>query len=216
MNLGQIIAEFRAEAGDTTRPYFWTDERATVFANEAQDEACRRSLLLVDSSSSFCVLSATAGEAVVKIDPRILDIRRARIAKKQLAIVTCADMDSRTESWEEDEGEPESLVMDYQSGAVRFWPIPTSDVDVSLTVARLPLSEMANESDTPEIRNEHQRGLINWMLHRAYLTQDADALDSNKAAQSLALFEREFGRRSSARNEQWRREQQTIGAEPIA
>jgi len=47
------------------------------------------------------------------------------------------------------------------------------------------------------------------MMHRAYLKKDADANDPKKAADSLALFEQEFGRKSSAIDEVWIEREQT-------
>ena len=86
------------------------------------------------------------------------------------------------------------------------------------TIADLlkPLVDLVNDDDEPEIRIEAQPAIVQWMLYRAYSKQDADTFDPQKAARALAEFEREFGRKTSARNEQWMRSDHVVGADPIA
>lgn len=214
MNLGALISQCRFEAGDLARPYFLSDEQGARYANEAQNEAARRAGLLVDSTSDFCQVETS--DAVVMLDRRIIDVMRIRSGRELLPLVTCAEMDCRAEQWESDAGEPQAVVTDYQTSAIRLWPAPNGAVQLSMTVKRLPLSEMAQEDDEPEIRPEYHDALVQWMLHRFYAIQDADTFDPNKSAIALANFEREFGRRASARNEHWQREQQSILSRPVA
>ena len=49
MTLGEMIALYRAQAGDAAEPYFCDDALLTIYANEAQMEACRRGQLLLDA-----------------------------------------------------------------------------------------------------------------------------------------------------------------------
>ena len=80
---------------------------------------------------------------------------------------------------------------------------------LNLTVARLPLTEMDDlGGDEPEIRPEFHRSLRFWMLYRAYSKKDRETEDPEKAQANLALFEAEFGPRSSALAEEQRRMQQ--------
>ena len=53
----------------------------------------------------------------------------------------------------------------------------------------------------------HER-LMDWVLHRAYLKQDADTFDPNKAATSLALFVQAFGERPDANVQRKQRDRQ--------
>lgn len=50
MTLEELIAQFRTDADDTARPYLWGDDDLIRWFNEAVNEACRRSHLLVDSN----------------------------------------------------------------------------------------------------------------------------------------------------------------------
>ena len=51
MTLEDMIALYRAQAMDIADPPFCSDELLTLYANEGQDEACRRGQLIRDASS---------------------------------------------------------------------------------------------------------------------------------------------------------------------
>lgn len=209
---------FRREANDATKPYLWSDEALNDFANEAEQEACRRGHLLIDSTANFCTIPIVAGDDVLALDPRIIDVRRARLIGENcmLDLIHVDEMDASAPQWETETGTPRALVTDYQSNALRLYPIPTAADSLKLTVSRLPMKDMAADDDAPEIRIEHRRGLVQWMLHRAFDTKDSELIDPQGAAKALAKFEAEFGRRSSARNEHWMRERMQMTANPIA
>jgi len=57
---------------------------------------------------------------------------------------------------------------------------------------------------------------VQWMLYRAYMRQDADTFNPNKAASALAEFVREFGEKKSMRNEEWIRENNSLDVSPLA
>lgn len=219
MTLADLIDAFRDESFDNNRvKYFWSNATLTRFANEAENEACRRGSLLVSSSGPTCTYGVSAGQDVVLLDRSVLKIRRAKMASggDTLASVTAAQMDLSAQSWELETGTPIALVTDYQSGAVRLYPVPTSDDTLRMTVSRLPLRPMEADDDEPEIRAEAHPALVQWMLYRAYSRQDAETFDPKKASRALLEFEREFGGKASMRNEQWVRDSHAVGADPIA
>lgn len=219
MNLSELIEAFRIESGDSVnKPYFWSDSYLTFLANEAESEACRRAGLLRDSTSSFCEVDVAADEPLITLDPAIITVLRARLSTVTgaLSSITSTQMDDCEPLWETHTGRPTSYVPDYQTGALRLYPIPNVDDVLFMTVSRLPVRKMEDDEDVPEIRPEYHYGLVHWMLYRAYMKQDADTFAPGKAAVSLAEFEKEFGKRSSARNETWQRERHTLGGNPIA
>ena len=69
-----------------------------------------------------------------------------------------------------------------------------------MTVFRGALKPLSADLDTakPEIQERFHERLMDWVLHRAYLKQDAEVFDPNKAAQSLALLVQAFGERPDA------------------
>ena len=73
MKLEQLVALFRSEVDDTAAPYLWTDPEVIDYAADAEMEACRRALLLIDSSTvATCQYTVAPGASVVTLDPRVL------------------------------------------------------------------------------------------------------------------------------------------------
>lgn len=207
MNLLELTTLFRNDADDATAPYLWSDEEAMDFANDAEAEACRRARLLVDSSTAaICALDLLVADgALVALDERIMFVRRARLeGQRPLARMNMQDMEDSNPLWQDaPAGTPRVFITDYQTGSLLLWPTPDADATLLLTVVRTPLVEMNDEQDSPEIAPRFHRSLRYWMLFRAYSKQDAAANDPKKAADSLALFEQEFGKKSSALDETW-------------
>ncbi len=219
MTLADLIALFREEAFDTAEPYLWSSTVLKLHANEAEQEACRRSELITDSTSTFCAPSFTAGDPIVPLDPLITEVKRVRAVGQyvQLQQISALEMDRKRPGWEFHTGTiPLCVVTGYETGKLRLYPNPTVGGSLSMTVARLPKADMTADADTPEIRKEYHPALVQWMLYRAYSKQDTQAADPLKAEKALANFEREFGRRQSARNETWRRERYETHIDPLA
>jgi hypothetical protein len=218
MNLGELIEEYRDESHDHVTPPFVSDERLARLATQGQNEACRRGNLITDSTSDFCTLSVTAGDPLLELDPLILDVTRVRLSSTilPLPVALVNQMDEEEPGWEDHFGSPTHYIPDYQTGYIRLYPIPLQGDTARITVARLPLNPLVEDGDEPEIRLETHPALVQWMLHRAYATQDSDMFDANKSAAALVEFEKEFGKKKSARNESWQRERNTISANPIA
>jgi hypothetical protein len=49
-----------------------------------------------------------------------------------------------------------------------------------LAVYRLPLNPLCQDSDEPEIPQQHHIRLLDWVLRCAYLKQDPDTYDKNQ------------------------------------
>lgn len=229
MTLADLITLFREEAFDSLpgyipvvgvpAPYQWSDSILKLYANEAQIEACRRADLLLDSASSFCKPVFTSGEPIIPLDPRIVDVKRIRDVSQyvQLQPISALEMDRKRPGWEMHTGTiPLCVVTEYQTNALRLYPIPMRDGELTMTVQRLPLADMVADTDTPEIRPEYHPALVQWMLYRAYSKQDTETCDPAKAEKALAKFTQEFGEARSARNETWRRNRVETHIDPIA
>lgn len=205
MTLEGLIAAARVRSNDTVAPFFCEDATWVDYANDAEREACRRSRLILDSTTTaICQIDLAAGDVTADLDSRVLFIRRARLVGRsgQLGRISTKELDARAPDWEDETGEPRGYVPDYQTGKFRPYPTPTDAGTVKLTVARLPLADMG-DGDSPEIASRFHEGLIDWMLHRYYSTLDADVQDPKKAAAHLAKFEEEFGKKSTAQDEVW-------------
>lgn len=211
MNLAQLIQIARTSTGDSAAPYIWSDIEWEEFADDAQLEAARRAHLLVDSSSLAARAPVVAGDPIVRLDPRVLFIRRARLANasEQLRFRVARRMDEEAAGWETAHpSTPSVLIPDWETNAVRLYPPPAQDGELVLTVVREPLHEMAGDPDAvPEIPRRYHRSLLYWMLYRAYSKPDTQAFDAKAAEKAEAMFAAEFGEKSGAINEHWAAEQ---------
>ena len=218
MNMGELIELYREEAVDKVRPYLCSNELLFRFATEAERETCRRSHLLVDSTSSICSIPVSANDPLIDIDPAIINIRRAKLSTSAYSLtpIRAEEMDRVNPGWEKHVGTPTTYVTNYQTNAIRLYPIQQVSADLNMTVSRLPFKAMQSEEDEPEIREEYHPALVKWMLYRAYSRQDADMFDPQKAAMALADFEREFGKKASGRNARWQEDRVNIDTPTIA
>lgn len=206
MQLSDLMTLFRQEADDTVEPFLWSDDELIEFANDAEQEACRRARLLLDSTTAAaCRIAVEPGTMLYRLDPRVLFVRRARFAgARPLRRMTMQDMEDANPFWlDAPPGTPRVFVPDFETGKIALHPPPAAAGTLELTVVRDPLTPMNDESDSPEINPRYHRSLRYWMLYRAYAKQDSQANDPKKAADALALFEQEFGRKSSAIDEAW-------------
>lgn len=209
MKLSDLRTLFRSEAHDKKVPYLWSNNEILDYGIDAQNEACRRGRLLVDSrTSEICTISLRADVASYGVDSRVIFVRRARLVsdKSKLTLGSYRDFDTvngTSAGWQEDTGTPTHLITDMDTGYLRAYPIPNDDDSAQLTVVRLPLQDLAGDDDEPEINPRFHRSLRHWMLYRAYMRQDADTFDPDKAAKALTLFELEFGKPSRAVEEEW-------------
>ena len=206
MKLRALMDLFRQEVDDLTEPLLWRDAELIDYANDAQNEAVRRARLLIDSSTAgICTLAFTTASGLLMLDPRVLFIRKARLAgQKPLLRMTLQDMEAQNPYWQDESvGRARFFVTDFETGRLLLWPQPDTAGTLLLTVVRDPLLEMNDDQDTPEIAPRYHRALRYWMLARAYGKQDSEANDPKKGAEALALFEQEFGKKSAAIDEVW-------------
>lgn len=206
MNLKALIAAARARSDDVDdQKPLWSDAEWTSFANRAQREACRRARLIVDSSTDEVTLLAIgAGEPTKEKHASILFIRRVKLVGGQvLRPVSFQTLDCQDSNWEEASGTPRGYVPDFDSKLFRLYPTPDADVEVRLTVVRLPLADMVKGEDEPEIAAHLHDALIDGMLDEAYSKQDSQTFDPRRAEGHAARFAAEFGARSTAVDEAW-------------
>lgn len=220
MKLNALITTAATRADDLVDGKLWSRAEWIEYANDAQNEACRRARLLVDSTTpDVCVITLTDGTATYDLHDAIIFVRRARLVQsadgagvKVLRRLHSADLDREVGiGWQEEVGEPVGYVTDLDGHMLRPYPIPdTDDWEVHLTVTRTALIPTTNDTyplqdgdDEPEIRSRWHLGLVNWMLYRAYSKQDSQCYNPKAAAIFLADFENEFGKKSSAIDEAW-------------
>lgn len=211
MKVREIFDLFRNEVDDTRHPPQWSDNELFEYLNDAENEAARRARLIVDSTTTaICQIPVVIGTSMYALDPRIIFIRRAKLASKSLPLgrKSYRDLDTCLPGWDSHTGTVQGFITDLETGKIRLYRSPTATDTLLLTVVRLPLQVMDDLDDTPEIHTRHHRNLRHWMRFRAYSKEDAETKDDAKAAKGLALFEQEFGKASTAIDELWIEQQQ--------
>lgn len=185
MNLGAIRDEARFRLRDKAVPPFWPNEWLNRAINEAEQEACIRARLIEDKSSVITSLDIVTTEKRYELDTRIIDV---------LAIELESNPGVEISGWTLTENE--FLFADY----------PKADDVILMTVIRLPMNDMENDSDEPEIRKHHHMRLLDWVEHRAYNVKDADAFSPGESEKALIRFEISFGKRQDANVQRKHRE----------
>lgn len=209
MTLGDLITAVRGRVDDIAAPPLCSDDLFILYANDAENEACRRARLLLDSTTTaVCSIAIVANTVSYTRHPSIVFIRRAKWTAVDgevtiLRPVSTRDLDKMDGRWETNINRPQGFVIDTTTGQFRPWPTPNVAGTVALTVIRTPLVPMALDGDTPEIPARFHAGLENWMRKRYYDMQDAEIRDPKKATEAEADFDREFGKKSSAIDETW-------------
>ena len=218
MNLQEMIQLYRAQADDAEPDPLCRDPILTIYANEAQEEACRRAQLLRDSTSPMCKVAFAAGDESVALAPQVVRVLRAFVAGQPAEVLNVEEMDCIMPGWQFQERQdvPQRLITGMTTGRLHLWPTPAAAGEIRLTVQRLPLKPLRCDIDKPEIRPELHKALVEWMLYRAYSTQDTELYNDAKAAVCLRRFEEEFGRKASGRNEEWVRSRELAVPGPLA
>jgi len=210
MKVGKLIEIFRHEVEDTQKPYLWSDPEVMAYLNEAEVEACRRARLLVDSSTAaVCQISITADEQNFALDPRVIMIRRAKLADESYPLQkkSQAALDDEYPAWDGDVAStPQYYFLDSGSSSISLYPKHDATDTLHLTVVREPLNELNDDDETPEIPSRYHFGLLNWMKHRAYMKPDSETKNDQLAVLNLQLFEQEFGKRRTALDERFEAE----------
>lgn len=206
MTLSELIKIARRRSDDLVEAYKISKAEYYDFANEAVEEACRRSRLIVDSTTAeICQVALTSGTATYALDARVMFVRRVSLSGvvPALSPVSYKTLDKCAPDWQTETGQPRGWIKDFDTGMLRPYPTPDADYTANLMVVRLPLEVMQDGDAVPEIHARFHRQLVEWMLYRAYSKEDSEIYSPNQAEKCLAAFEREFGQRSSAQDEVW-------------
>lgn len=202
MTLEQLIAQFRADARDNVAPYFFSSDAVTGWLNEAEDEAAIRARLLFDDATvAVCAITVVADTHTYATHAAMLDITRAAFTPTggeplALHLVDRTEMERMDPDWRTSTGDPAYLVQD--DTRVRMVPTPAVAGALVLECHRLPLVDMEDDDDAPEIAAAHHRHLVHWALHRAFSVPDSETIDPTRSASAEREFTRYFGIRPDA------------------
>jgi hypothetical protein len=206
VTLAEIEAEYRRVSQDVRPPYKLDQAAVYRLANEAEQEACRRSKLLIDSTTvDVTQIDVSAGDWLFDLDPRIIWVRRAKLANWPYPLIrrNLKWFDEHIVNWENlPAGRPLYFFTDYETGKLAVYPKSLLATTAHITVARMPLADMTQASDSPEIRPRYHMRLADWILYRFFVEHGTDVEQEKKAVFHLGLFESEFGKRPFAEQEE--------------
>jgi hypothetical protein len=126
---------------------------------------------------------------VFALDPRIVDIDECKwtVAQWRLTKVSVKKWQINP-WWEQVSAMPTEFCTDYQNNSIALNFRATSDDTLRLTVRRLPLVDLVEDTDTPEFRNHYHDFMVNGVLWQMYSKQDAQAFDGEKAKDYQVRF----------------------------
>lgn len=212
-DLGGDMESFDWETEDNL--LLWSNADLTRYANEAENEFCHRRPILDSETAAICEIAVTAGTGTYTYDSRIVLIKRAKLSTETeiLKKVTTDWLDYEYQNWEAWTSDPWYFVDDQTDQKLRIVAPPTVDGTLGMTVGRRPIAAMAwadRASVSPEIPETHHNDLLHWILHLAYLKDDAETYDPQKSQGFANLFTAEVGPLISAEDERNRRRRSNL------
>lgn len=190
----------------------WSNVELADYLRRAEDEYCRRYPIRDNTTVEICQATVTAASDYFVVDPRVLEITHVRLSTgtKPLRRITVDELDEvLPETWETENGEPTSYILEDHSLRVRLYPIPTVSGTAALRVGRKPINNINWKFPhrEPEIPERHHPLLVDWALHLAYQKDDTEeTFDVKRAGMFRDIFNSNVGGDISVKAEEARRQ----------
>lgn len=203
MEAGELIAEARGRADDVGTEALYSDSTFLGWLSEAQEEAAVRARLFYDDSSRFTRITLAAGRSTYPLDPRIFFVDAAHFIPVGAGRTRSLEVGGIDKLRERRVGVADTgrvCQVAQVNKTLRVSRTPTAEHlgTVQLAVYRLPLNRIEDAGDELEIPVEHQLGLVDWVIFRAFSQKDSEKEDPQRAAKAELDFERRFGPRRDA------------------
>jgi hypothetical protein len=202
----ELESKFRFRFADQNSKKFQVSSADfKTWLNEAQNEACFRSNLIFDRTSSFCTIDVTASVAAYELDPIAYAIRHARfiptdMTASTLTLIDIDALDTLRPDWrDEAAGWPRYLLI--SNNIVELVPAPVTSGIIKLDLYRTG-EKLTSGTASPEINPMFHEPLLEWVLYRAKSLPDENALNPRAAGEHYTEFERVFGPRVIAKDYQ--------------
>ena len=198
MLLSEIIDENRGILDDRVPPYLWSDKDLAGCVNRTINDLCIKAKIIIDSTTAdICTISVVSGTKDYLYDPRIIEIKRARLYSQSYPLRkrSVYYLDNHKVGWESDsDGTPVMYLIDKTTGYITLHPTPSADDSLLLTVARLPLVRLSDEdmSAIPEIPAQYHNDIYDGILGYAYSKQDSETFDPIKAERYKAMWKQKI------------------------
>lgn len=209
MTVSELLTTCRGQLDDNKgagKP-LWTDDELVSYLNVAEQRIADECLVLRDgttvsdaNNTPVCTIpvAATGGVYTNTYDlhPSILKVYGVSYGtnRKPLTLTSREVLDYVRPAWRTQTGTPQFYIIDITAGQIVLDRVPIAVSNIYLTTARLPLVEMSRTrlTDSPSIPLKYHRKLLNGVLGQAYLKQDAETLNMNKAILFNGQFDRDI------------------------
>lgn len=198
MTLADLIRSFRSLSRDRVEDYFWSDDEVKLWLNEAQAQACVRGRLIrEDELQAVCQVALTAGKHTYPLHPTAYELTRLEIVPangdrpREVSLKSREWLDAEVHDWRRMD-RPACMAIQDDITLRLVGTVQTGDV-LSLECYRLPLQELKQLGDKPEIHLMHHQHLVQWALHQAFSVPDADVFDPTRSDKAERAFTAYFG-----------------------
>ena len=198
MNLLEIRTDVRGSLDDnvgaTESQQLWTDAELNGYTNEAVEVFCREIPLIIDSSTAadgdsiaLCQITTEDGTQDYALSPKVVAIRRAKISGESRPLFeTDVDVIDKQDSYWDDVSEnyrqtPLYYLLGKETDKFTLVRCPDDIYTVNLTVQRLPLVDLADDDNVPEINGSYHRLLLSYIRYKAYMKRDVETFSERKA-----------------------------------
>ncbi|KTT33820.1 hypothetical protein SB18R_03285 [Pseudomonas oryzihabitans] len=186
MLVAELIRNWREDAKDDVKPYFWSDRQLLRWLNAGLRRYALETRSLIDSSSPFTQHQLEPGADRLRLDDRIIEILQAStLATPKLELLKPGTLPllGRVET-----GHPRQLEIDIDARQMRLYPVPERVETLQLLVIRLPLCPVDHGGEITDIPEQDVELLNHYLDSEAYQVQDAETIDPRRAAEGLAQF----------------------------
>ncbi len=194
MDFSQIENSARITLDDNSvGDKLWSQAEILEYAQDAENEVCERAELLVDNTSALTSITVNTSTGTYGLAVTIVDIKSARMSGGTYPLMRTSEsvLDMSFANWRSQIGIPRSYAKTPTNNIV-IHPIPDTADTILMTVSRLPNVPMT-VNGSPEVDARYHEGLILWILHRAYMKNDSETLNVDKAKDYKKKFEEYFG-----------------------
>ena len=193
MTLEQLIASFRVDADDLEEPFLFKQEWVSAWLSEAQAEAAIRGrFILEDANPAACQIAVTAKQSSYELHRCVYEIADLRFVPTgqttsvALPLVSREWLDDKRPGWRDLAGTPEFAIQTDRR--IRLVGVPDADGVLHIEAYRISLKVLENDTDKPELAEQHHSHLVNWALYRAFSRPDSETINPQRAELALSAF----------------------------
>ncbi len=186
MQVAELIRNWREDAKDDEKPYFWSDRQLLRWLNAGLRRYALETRSLIDSSSHFTQFQLEPGADRLPLDDRIIEILQAStVATPKLELLKpgALPLQARVVT-----GHPRKLEIDIDARQMRVYPVPEQTEVLQLLVIRLPVCPVDLGGEIADIPEQDVELLHHYLDFKAYQVQDAETIDPRRSAEGLAQF----------------------------